>query len=319
MRKALVIGIDEYASAPLKGCVNDASAFANSIKTNGDGSPNFDVKLATNIQTKAELRGGIASLFEGDAEVALLFFSGHGTVDEVGGYIVTPDYNKNDPGVSMYDVLVMANNSKAKNRIIILDCCNSGVFGSPQTAGENVCKISEGVTVLTASRGDESAIEANGYGIFTNLLIGAVQGEAADLLGHVTPGSVYAYIDQALGSWDQRPVFKTNITRFVLLRKIPPKFPLETLRKICEYFPTPEHEFNLDPTYEPDDTVKKRTEDMAKPENVVILKDLQKFVSINLVVPIGEDHMFYAAMNSKTCKLTALGSYYWRLVKNGRI
>ena len=32
-----------------------------------------------------------------------------------------------------------------------------------------------------------------------------------------------------------------------------------------------------------------------------------------------EYDMYYAAMNSKSCKLTAVGKQYWRLVKEGRI
>ena len=39
-------------------------------------------------------------------------------------------------------------------------------------------------------------------------------------LGDVTPGSIYAYIDRSLGGWEQRPVFKANIKRFVSLRSL---------------------------------------------------------------------------------------------------
>jgi len=39
----------------------------------------------------------------------------------------------------------------------------------------------------------------------------------------------------------------------------------------------------------------------------------------SVLVPVGEDHMYYAAMNSKSCKLTVLGAHYWSLVKNERI
>lgn len=38
MRKALVVGIDDYPSAPLHGCINDATSFASIIENNGDGS-----------------------------------------------------------------------------------------------------------------------------------------------------------------------------------------------------------------------------------------------------------------------------------------
>lgn len=313
MRKALVVGINNYPAAPLKGCINDASAFANTIEKNGDGSPNFSVRLETDVATKSALKTMIKELFEGANDIALLYFSGHGFFNELGGYVVTPDHQKNDVGVSMDEILIMANSSKAKDKIIILDCCHSGAFGSPAVTGGASAQIIEGVVVLTASRDDESAIEVNGHGIFTNLLIDALQGGAADLRGHVTPGSVYAYIDQALGPWDQRPVFKTNVTRFTSLRTIQPQVPIEVLRKITEYFVTAEQEFALDPTYEFDN------KDIAVPEKVAILKNLQKFVSIGLVVPVGEEHMYYAAQNSKSCKLTALGYHYWRLIKDGKI
>jgi hypothetical protein len=41
--------------------------------------------------------------------------------------------------------------------------------------------------------------------------------------------------------------------------------------------------------------------------------------SVGLVIPIGEDYMYYAAINSKSCKLTALGYQYWRLVNEKKL
>ena len=313
MRKALAIGINNYPFGPLKGCIGDASAFATTMEKNGDGSPNFSVMLETDVPTKAEVKKLISTLFEGDSDIALLYFSGHGTLSATGGYIVTPDAKEHDEGVSMDEILTIANRSKAKDKIIILDCCNSGAFGSPALTGGATAQIIEGVVVLTASRSDESAVEVNGHGVFTNLLLDALQGGAADLRGHITPGSVYAYIDQALGAWDQRPIFKTNVTRFTSLRTINPAVPLETLRKIVEYFPAPQQEHPLDPSYE-DTNV-----DVAMPEKVAIFKNLQKFEGVGLVVPVGEEHMYYAAQNTKSCKLTALGYHYWRLVKENRL
>ncbi len=34
MKKALVVGIDDYPSSPLGGCVNDANAIATLLETN---------------------------------------------------------------------------------------------------------------------------------------------------------------------------------------------------------------------------------------------------------------------------------------------
>jgi len=321
MKKALIIGIDNYSQSPLNGCVNDASSISTILETNGDGSPNFDVKLELNVSTKSELKKMIASLFSGNSDTVFLYFSGHGFINELGGYLVTPDHQEYDEGVSMDEILVWANNSKAKDKIIILDCCYSGAFGTPQIS-EGASLLKEGVSILTASRSDETAQEIGGHGVFTSLLLNALQGGAADLRGHISPGGVYAYIDQALGPWKQRPVFKTNVTRFTSLRTVVPQVSVEVLRKITEYFPIPQDDFKLDPSYE--DTNQETVEHIlkkpyAKSENIAIFKDLQKFQSVGLVVPVDSTYMYFAAMESKSCKLTSLGYHYWRLIKDKRI
>jgi hypothetical protein len=322
MKKALVIGIDKYPNSALSGCVNDANAFADIIAKNGDGTPNFDVKIRTDVPTKAKLRSLIVDLFNGDSDTALFYFSGHGFINEFGGYIVTPDYERNDEGVSMDEILIAANRSDAKNRVIILDCCYSGAFGSPKITGGQAAHIAKGVSILTASKDDEYSMEVNGHGVFTNLLLDALHGGAADLKGHITPGSVYAYIDQALGAWDQRPVFKTNISKFISLRTIVPQVSMDILHKLTEYFPTPTVPYPLNPSYE--DTNSLHTEHnviepYADQENVGKFKELQKLQSVGLVVPVDAPFMYFAAMNSKACKLTSLGCHYWRLVKDKRI
>lgn len=321
MKKALVVGINNYPSSPLRGCINDASDLASIIETHGDGSPNFDVRIETDIQTKSELKSRIAELFSGNNDTVLLYFSGHGFLNELGGYLVTPDHKEYDEGISMDEVLILANQSKSKDKIIILDCCHSGSFGSP-TIGCGASQLNEGISILTASRDDEPSMEINGHGVFTNLLLDALRGGAADLRGHISPGGVYAYIDQALGAWEQRPVFKTNVTRFTSIRTINPQVPLNTLRKIIEYFPEPQQEFALDPSYEYTNS-KTVEHDVIEPyankENVEIFKTLQKFQSVGLVVPVDSEYMYFAAMDSKACKLTSLGYHYWRLVKDKRI
>lgn len=322
MKKALIVGINKYPSAPLNGCINDANAIANILETNGDGSRNFDIKLRTDVPTKADLKGLIKELFKGDNEIALFYFSGHGSINELGGYIVTPDYTQNDEGVSMDDILKLANESKAKNRIIILDCCHSGALGSPQITGGSVAHITEGVSILTASRNSEYSMEIRGHGVFTKLLLDALHGGAADLNGHITPGSVYAFVDQALGAWDQRPIFKTNISRFTSLRTIKPKVSIEVMRKITEYFPEATDSYKLNPSYEDSNSLTiehKVIEPYADSNNVAVFKNLQKLQSVGLVEPVDAPFMYFAAMESKACRLTSMGHLYWKLVKNKRI
>jgi hypothetical protein len=321
MKKALCVGINSYPSASLSGCINDATCVSQLLGKNGDESPNFDVRLETDTASKSILKGLIDTLFSGDCDTALFYFSGHGFINEIGGYIVTPDAKKYDEGVSMYEILTLANKSKIKDKIIILDCCYSGAMGN-SSKDDNTASLSEGLSILTASRDMESAIEINGHGVFTNLLLEALKGGATDVRGHISPGSVYSFIDQSLGAWDQRPVFKTNVTRFTSLRTVIPRVPIETLREIINFFPNPKDEFRLDPSFEDTNSLNVKHE-VVKPyaieENTIIFKKLQQLQSVGLVVPVGADYMYFAAIESKSCRLTALGHHYWRLAKDKRI
>lgn len=321
MRKALIVGIDDYPDCPLNGCVNDAVAVAQCLRKNGDGSPNFDVYEMSNVKNKVELKKMILELFNSPVEIALFYFSGHGCKTDYDGYIVTPDYSCGNEGISMNEILKMVNNSKALNKIVVLDCCYSGTFGNGALS-DKVTEIAEGVTILTASMEDQTARESGGHGVFTNLFIEALSGGAANINGNITPGSIYSYIDQALDAWEQRPVFKTNTHSFVKLKAVVPTIELSVLRNIVDYFPSSTDEFQLDPSFEftnNEDYKPKLKEPYTNLNNVKIMKNLQKMERVGLIKPVDEDHMYFAAMNSKSCKLTALGYHYWALVKKGKI
>lgn len=324
MRKALVVGINYYEHvSPLYGCVDDAHAVKAILSRHGDGSINFDVQLFTgtgplDTVSRSQLKDYARKLFADDSEIAIFYFAGHGHVDSAGGYLLTSDSSRGDDGVSLSEVVSFANASKARNKIIVLDSCHSGVAGAQPALGNNSV-LAEGITILTASTEDQYATEENGRGVFTSLFVDALSGVAANLLGDISPGGVYAYIDQSLGSWEQRPVFKTNVKSFVSLRKVQPSIQLSELQRIIEFFPTAGYEFPLNPTFEPE--MKGRSDGMPDPilENTRILAILQKFNRVNLVVPVGAIHMWNAAMENKACKLTVLGEHYRRLVERGRI
>lgn len=320
MRKALVVGIDAYPDGPLGGCINDAIEFNALIATNGDGAPNFDTKTLLDVQTKSELLAGIEELFSGSADIALLYFSGHGS-DSLDGYLVTPDYKTSRYGVSLSEILTLANSSRVQNKIIILDCCFSGKMGIPSGAPTTEAKLAAGVTIMSASESDEVAMEVGGHGVFTSLLLQGLKGGAADIRGDITPASLYSFVDQSLGPWKQRPVFKTNIHQFLSIREVEPKVTKTTLRKLKDFFPNASDHYRLDPSFEftndpnvPHDCM----EPYAKAENVAIFKELQQLESVGLIEPVEDEHMYFAAMNSRPCRLTALGHHYWRLAKDKR-
>ena len=321
-RKALVVGIDNYEQCPLSCCCNDAKTIAELLRKNENGDPNFEVVELPNISIKSELKSNIKRCFDGDVDVALFYFSGHGFIDNSGGYLVTPDYKVDDWGVSLEDVLNIVNASKIKNKIVIVDSCHSGFMGQIQLTGNSCSIIGNGVTILTACKSDEVAVEGEKHGMFTSLLIEALNGAAADILGRITIASIYAYIDSNLGSWDQRPIFKTNISNFISVRDAKPRVEKEVLRETMQYFEMNDYSCQLDPSFEYTNNPEYKFE-YVKPYadkiNTKKFENLQKLVSVGLVVPEDEKHMYFAAMNSKRCKLTNIGKYYFKLVKNGKI
>lgn len=318
-RKALLIGIDKYIRNPLFCCTNDVKELKKSLEFNEDGHRNFDIVEMFDEQcTRANLRKSIKGLFSGEGEVALLYFSGHGIDDKDDGYIVTYDYEKDDYGIPMNEILKYAKQSNFAYKVIILDCCHSGFTGHYGVIGDTSI-LSDGVIIMTASRKDESAVEVNGHGVFSNLLIESLNGGASDILGNVTPGSVYAYIDQALGAWSQRPLFKANISSFVSLRKCKEKIHINELRDVLSLFEDDNDEYLLDPSYEKTNIKggeHKNIPPYANPKNVETFTKLQKCNRNGLIVPKDSPDMYFAAMESKSCVLTPLGKHYWNMMHN---
>lgn len=75
----------------------------------------------------------------------------------------------------------------------------------------------------------------------------------------------------------------------------------------------------LDPSYEYTNTqsvLHQVIEPYATDNNVRIMKELQKLERVGLVVPRDTEHMYYAAMESKSCQLTVVGKHYWRLANH---
>lgn len=317
MRKALVVGVNYYDNGELclNGCVPDAYNVNSVLEQNSDGTKNFDVKLhpAMNLDTRitrAAFKKLVKELFADDSEIALFYFSGHGYIENTGGYLITSECSTGDDGFPMNELLTIVNESKASNKIVVLDTCHSGAMGNFDVK-DDIAFIREGVTILTASRKDQPSVDEGDGSTFTKLFVDALSGAAANLLGDVSPGSVYAHIDQSLGAWEQRPIFKTNVKNFVCLRKVQPPISLADLRKLTELF-TDSYVFNLDPSFEPESENPDR-------ENTDKFALLQKYNRVNLVVPVDAPHMYHAAMNSKSCKLTVVGEYYWKLINEHRI
>lgn len=319
-KRALIVGINQYDHMPvLSGCVPDATSMRDVLAAHDGGSPNFHCRLLTSPGkvpiTRGTLRNQWRELFHEFRDDVLFYFSGHGMPTDVGGYLVTQDGTPDDPGLPMDDLITMANNSAARSVLVILDCCFSGAAGNPaavQGGSASRAILREGVTVLAASRATEVAMEVGGHGVFTNLILGALRGGAADVRGRVSAASIYAYAEAALGAWDQRPLYKSHAARLEPVRLCEPKVSDELLRELPTYFPGDDQEYPLDMSYE-------ETCPAARPEHVAIFKKFKRLQIAGLLRPKNGDDLYWTCERSGHVVLTALGKFHLQLVRDRRI
>ena len=197
MRIALIAGINFYQhGSPLFGCVDDAHAVKAVLARHDGGGVNFDCILLTGTGPgpsdrldRGDLKDHIEKLFKTEAEIALFYFAGHGHIEATGGYLLATDSRRGDEGVSLSEILTLANDSPAKNKVIVLDSCHSGIAGSAPSAGQ-LASLAEGLTVLTASTKDQYAREENGRGGCTTLIVDALNRGGSNVTGEIKPGSV---------------------------------------------------------------------------------------------------------------------------------
>lgn len=325
---ALLIGIDDYESAEkfesLNCCVNDATAMhamlahhwspAEGVK----GQKNYNARLCTSNTgkriTTEFLRKQVKTLMNhpmGDGEV-LFYFSGHGVANDKGGFLVTQDSTPENPGFPMVELLEAANGSRNSSVVIILDCCNSGQIGNI-TDGEGLNRVTIGpnVTILAASGATQESSEDWEHSLFTQYLLEALDGGAADVRGEVSAAAIYAYADQALGPWDQRPVYKSYARRLNPIRQCEPAVPDDILARLTEWFPVANSVYPMDKSYEEEE------KDHAIEAHVEIFKQFKKLRDARLLAGEGGIDLYWVAIREKTVHLTPQGKLLWKRARRG--
>ncbi|MEM8971037.1 MAG: caspase family protein [Pseudomonadota bacterium] len=332
-RRALIVGIDHYdldRIPNLNSCVEDARTIERLLSQHANGDANYDCRCivsgGSRRVTRARLRKeweGLFASFDGDI---LFYFSGHGKSSSTGGYFVTQDGSEYDPGLFMNEVISLANQSEARNVVLIIDCCHAGLTATfpGVTSRHDLSTIREGVTVLAGARGIENAFVENGKSIFTSLIVQALEGGASDIEGQVTTASVYSFVERLLGVWQQRPMYKSNSIRSLVLRNCRSLVTRSEIRELIRLFDTPEAEYQLDPQfedYELEDPDSPRDEknitifragDREKNRTRALLKTCQ---IAGLLKPRDRTALFWAMMYSETAVLTDLGKFYWKAGK----
>ncbi|WP_167536344.1 caspase family protein [Streptomyces ficellus] len=329
MKRAIIVGIDHYPDGQsLGGCVADATALDKLLSANADGSPNWRTQLITGEEggpevTRDGLRHALTQLFGNARDTDLLFFfAGHGAQTPWGADLVTQDATDHTLGVSMNDLITLANDSPARSVTLILDCCFSGDLGN--TPGQQAAAVAESfrlnksilrenVTILAASRAIETSQEVDGHGAFTRVLLDGLEGGATDHLGKVTALSLYGYVSPAFDAWQQRPVFKANLTEPVALRIGPPWLDAAMLRRLPEHFPEADSRVRLSPEHEGEGRpLPPGTSGTPKQQQFDYFGRLR---NANLVTTDGKRDHYWVAMESGEVYLTPMGQYFWKLAK----
>lgn len=229
MKNALIIGIDAYPSAPLNGCVNDATRISALLKSPASG---FDVRSLIDSQaTRSKIRKEIEWCLSG-ATFSVIYFAGHGVRTTVATFLATFDYEEGDEGIDLgwLQAAIARLSSATQTCVLILDCCHSGdatvrslSLRSRQLLPSDFPSIGgAGRALLAACRGDQVAdevpIDGNEAGVFTHHLCDALEGFAADQQGAVTVTASYDYIAlQMKGPSEQTPVFKGDLEGQIVL------------------------------------------------------------------------------------------------------
>lgn len=313
-RKALLVGINDYAQSPLRACENDARAMEKVLRRHEKGDPNFDVVRILNSEEKVTgelLKSRIQDLFKTELEMALFYFSGHGAQTDGKTYLVAADYPNKECAVDLEWIMDIIQDSPAKQVVVILDCCHAGAAADAPEFEYPTAQIRKGVTILAATTPNDVAVEKGGNGKFTKIICRALEGAAIDLVGHVTTASIFAYADGFFSLWEQRPVYKTNVTRLTAVRYCLPKVPKQTLREIPELFKCVEDEFQLNLDF--------LAGSQGKTANIRQFKMLLALKQAGLVEGSNARTLSNEARKDGACRLTEAGKDVHLLVKKGKI
>lgn len=167
---------------PLQTPDNDVVALQSALKDRSKGG--FELETVRNSKSN-DLRLKIDSVMRRAARsdgLALIYYSGHGTLDPSGRlYLATYDSREDTYvlSVGVHEILTSVRQHGPTRVVILLDCCYSGASGMEfELKGSRAPFMSEdlagsGVVVMTATSPVERAVGSlhDGYGIFTKHVI----------------------------------------------------------------------------------------------------------------------------------------------------
>src|SRR5262245_1217077 len=195
---ALVIGVAHYENLTdaqqLQFAERDAEAIY-SILISPEGG-NFRAEnvhkltgsKATLQNIRHELEQWLPSVAKEDDRV-LVYFAGHGFVNEGNPYLSAYDLDPTNIGQTAYSMhalaTVFASKIKARWKVLLTDACHSGAINPEAdvtTINRSLMDLDQSVFSLTASRDRERSFESSdwggGHGIFTYYVVRGLEGAA---------------------------------------------------------------------------------------------------------------------------------------------
>jgi hypothetical protein len=215
---ALLIGVSEFAEEnlpELPSALKDIQAMQ-AILQNPELGGFPSVEILPN-PTRQKMEEAIETLFANRKkdDLLLLYFSGHGIIDEKGKlYLVTPGTRK-DRGNLRKSTAVAAtvlhenmSSSSSKHQVLILDSCFSGAIAEG-LAGKSDSRVDiqrelggEGRAILTSSSAVQKSFHIQGYdlSIYTHYLIEGIQTGAANQDGddYISADELHEYAKKKL-------------------------------------------------------------------------------------------------------------------------
>jgi tetratricopeptide (TPR) repeat protein len=247
---ALLIANAEYNDASISPLTKPQRNIEGLAKVLRD--PSIGGFPADNIKTLinhpfASIRRAIANFYtdkERDA-LLLLYYTGHGVLEGRNQelHLAVQDTETNIPdatAISASFISRQLSDSRAKQKVIVLDCCHSGAFKVPS----DLKAPGASVVILTASDHTEFAWESedanpNGpHTVFTHYLIEALEtGEAdSDQSQTVTVDELYEYLQVKMRDSQQKPQRLIPFGRHegIVIAKAPPPAPPHVPEELLE-------------------------------------------------------------------------------------
>ncbi len=196
---ALLIGVSEYEPGleRLPSAVNDVMAMQQVLTNPEMGEfADADVTVLQNPDRQT-METAIYNLFDNRAreDLVLLYFSGHGVVDEGGDFYFASRDTRKDQGRLVPITAVEAKfvqrwleRSRSQHKVIILDSCFSGAFAKGVKAKDSGSINPErffggkGTAILTASTSTQYALAQEGFdlSVYTHYLVEGIRTGGAD-------------------------------------------------------------------------------------------------------------------------------------------